>query len=548
MSTDTQIDDYPKADAGNASESGPGPKMRQPYRVPDGVVRSGAPLPIPPGRREEKYCYVGRRMWILTLGSMISFPALVISQVAFIHLSPRLMLIMPFVAFTIFYYLVSLSVNAFSKEFDLDKHIALVAGWQPEKYPSVDVMLPVCGEPLEILHNTWRYVEAMLAHYPGEGRAYVLDDSGKPEVVALAAEFGFFCGTRENRGWFKKAGNLHYGLAQSSGEFALILDADFVPRYDMLDETLPYFIEDPKLGILQTPQFFRVIPGQTWVERGAGAVQELFYRVVQVSRQSRGGAICVGTNAMYRRAALDENGGTTLIEHSEDVHTGFDLRRLGWSLRYIPIALAAGICPEEIEPFYSQQYRWCSGSMSLLGSSKFWKMKMRPVTRLCYISGFFYYIHTALSTFFAPLIPIILCAFLPDHVKIVNYLLILPSLLYTMVIFPLWHRSPYRLSAWAVKMVYAWAHFFAIWDIFRGTPMGWQPTGAVIKKRKTRRLWTGVAIWGGGTALAWMGLAAYRMWTMNAPDFTLVFLTGVFYTLVVGRVLTVKLGKEERAR
>ena len=56
-------------------------------------------------------------------------------------------------------------------------------------------------------------------------------------------------------------------------------------------------------------------------------------------------AICVGSNAVYRRAALDSNGGTTLIEHSEDVHTGFDLRRNGWPLRYIPVNLATGLCP-----------------------------------------------------------------------------------------------------------------------------------------------------------------------------------------------------------
>ena len=79
------------------------------------------------------------------------------------------------------------------------------------------------------------------------------------------------------------------------------------------------------------------------MERGAGAVQELFYRVVQVFRDRLGGAICVGSCGLYRRAALDSTGGTTLIEHSEDVHTGLDLYRQGWNLRYLPIALATGI-------------------------------------------------------------------------------------------------------------------------------------------------------------------------------------------------------------
>ncbi|MFD0329590.1 glycosyltransferase family 2 protein [Streptacidiphilus monticola] len=113
---------------------------------------------------------------------------------------------------------------------------------------------------------------------------------------------------------------------------------------------LPYLERDPRLGIVQSPQFFRILDAQNWVERGAGAVQELFYRSVQVSRQRSDGAICVGSCAVYRRAALEENGGTTLIEHSEDVHTGFDLRRLGWDLRYVPVALSTGVCPDSVGP------------------------------------------------------------------------------------------------------------------------------------------------------------------------------------------------------
>ena len=92
----------------------------------------------------------------------------------------------------------------------------------------------------------------------------------------------------------------------------------------------------PDTGIVQTPQFFRVDDDQTWVERGAGAVQELFYRSIQTARADKGGAICVGSCAIYRRAALADNPGMTLAEHSEDVRTGFDLNRLGWKLRYLP--------------------------------------------------------------------------------------------------------------------------------------------------------------------------------------------------------------------
>ena len=100
---------------------------------------------------------------------------------------------------------------------------------------------------------------------------------------------------------------------------------------------LPYFAADRSLGIVQSPQYFHTEGRMSWVQRGAGTVQELFYRLVQVSRDRHDGAICVGSCAIYRRTALASNGGTTLIGHSEDVHTGFDLRRAGWGLRYFPV-------------------------------------------------------------------------------------------------------------------------------------------------------------------------------------------------------------------
>ncbi|MEV4948106.1 glycosyltransferase family 2 protein [Streptomyces sp. NPDC053755] len=444
----------------------------------------------------------------------------------------------PLLTFTVVYYLVSLRVNAFTRDFDLARHRRLVRSWRPAAHPSVDVFLPVCGEPIEVLHNTWTHVRALADRYPGVCVPYVLDDSAAPELRAMAADFGFRYGSRPERGWFKKAGNLHFGFGQSDGTYILVLDADFAPRADLLDELLPYLETDGRTAIVQSPQYFRVLDAQNWIERGAGAVQELFYRAVQVSRQGRDGAICVGSCAVYRRAALAENGGTTLIEHSEDVHTGFDLRCLGWDLRYVPVALSAGVCPDTAGAFFNQQYRWCAGSMSLLGSLKFWQAKLTFGSRLCYLSGFFYYLHTALFTFAAPLVPIVLLLAFPDKPRVEFLWLVLPSIVYTTVVFPLWHRVPYRLEAWAVRMMYGWAHVFAIWDCLAGRRRGWQATGSSQARGDgTGRFRAGLWLWGGGTAVVWVTAAVWRTLTLDAYDFALLLSSGLFYALIVGRAL-----------
>ena len=502
-------------------------------------------LPSPPDD-QEKHLYIDRRMAVLLVSSLISVSCLTISQLHLIELNPWLWFLMPFLIFTLTYYLISFRVNLPSRNFDLRTHLAVVASWVPLVHPSVDVWLPVCGEDPAVLANTWRHVSLLQAAYPGPLNVYVLDDGDSSEAAELAALHDFHYLVRPNRGWFKKAGNLRHGYENSRGDFIIIFDADFCPRSDFLAETLPYMEADPELGIVQTPQYFRQNPRQTWMERGAGAVQELFYRAIQVSRDQLDGAICVGSCALYRRAALDTTGGTTLIEHSEDVHTGFDLRRAGWGLKYLPIPLAAGICPAGPDSFLTQQYRWCAGSMSLLSSSKFWQTKMRTGTRCCYLSGFCYYLHTAMATFMLPVIPILMLTFLPDQVQLHNYLWIAPSAAYSLVIFPLWNYGKYGPSSLMTKCLYGWAHVFAIFDIARRKRMGWMTTGAAKTQRPTRRIWRSIAIWGLLSGGLWLALSFYRMATMRPSNFVFLTALGVLYVVTcVAMPLTAKV-KEDR--
>ena len=497
-----------------------------------------APVPLPP-TDAEKYVYDKRRLPVLMIASLVSFSCLLASQTLLLRSTPAMLFLAPAVGFTIIYYLVSVAVNIFTRGFSFQEHDRVVRAWRPEHFPSVDVFLPVCGEPAHVLQNTWANVRDMARAYPGTVYVHVLDDSPEPTLRRMAMAFRFDYVRRENRGWFKKAGNLRNAFERTNGDFILILDADFAPRPDMINEMLPYFDTEPDVGIVQSPQFFRVHGGQGWVERGAGSVQELFYRSVQVSRQHHGAAICVGSCAIYRREGLNSIGGTALIEHSEDVHTGFELKRAGWKLRYIPVALAAGLCPSDVNSFFTQQYRWCAGSMSLLSSAKFWKTKLAIRARLSYISGFMYYVHTALFTLLAPLIPIALLYVFPDRISLANYVLIVPSILYNMIIFPVWHRSPYRLDGWTVKMIYGWSHAFAILDILGGHRVGWQPTGGTGKKNKTRRLWIAMSVWTAGTAVLWVGGAAYHMLHTNVLRYAAAFLTGMFFLTVVAQALLV---------
>jgi cellulose synthase (UDP-forming) len=180
------------------------------------------------------------------------------------------------------------------------------------------------------------------------------------------------------------------------------------------------------------------------------------------------------------------------------------------------------------------------GSMSLLSSAKFWQTNLRLRQRFCYMSGISYYIETAMLVIFAPLIPLTMVYVFPENVRLLNYVLLVPAVVYAYVVFPLWHRCRYRFEAWSVKMVYGWAHLFAIVDKVRGKPMGWSATlgrRSSDKQARYQALRVGVVLWGGGTALAWLVGAAVHLGGTDPLAWIPMLAFAAVYTASVARIM-----------
>lgn len=433
-------------------------------------------LPVPPNS-SEKFTYDEKKQLWPIFWQILSSIGITYSFLMFSKNNLATSLFYIPTAFFILFALVSLlTIIPAIGEWDFELHADRVGLFrQSTNLPSVDIFLPSAGEDLLVLENTYKWISEL--NWPVEKlEIYVLDDSDRLEVAVLAERFGFNYLVRPNRGYLKKAGNLLYAFRQSSGDLIAIFDADFVPAADYLYEMGNYF-EDPSIGIVQSPQFFDTDSTMNWIQRTAGSVQELFYRSIQVARSKIGSPICCGTSALYRRTALIEAGGFVQIEHSEDVYTGIALRRQGFRTIYIPTVLTKGLCPDGAKAFFNQQYRWCAGSMTLLRDKDFWSVKMSFLQRLCYISGFMYFLFTALWIFMGFVPVIVMIFFLPQEVRLSNYIPLIPSMIYAWIIQPNWHRTKYGFEVQSIRVLTAYAHFFAIKDIFFGKLQGWIPTG-----------------------------------------------------------------------
>ena len=386
-----------------------------------------------------------------------------------------------FIGYFTIYHVVSFTLNLFYRQFDLQAHEYLKNNYwanQDNHNYKIDVFLPICGESLEVLNNTWQHVAKLDYEHL---TVYVLDDS-KEEVTEhkkLAEQYGFIHLQRPNRGWMKKAGNLRYGYERSHGDFIVIFDADFAPRRDFIRELLPH-MSDPKNAIIQSPQFFNAtkeLHQRSPLEYGAAQTQEAFYRFIQVSRDRFGAPICCGSNAIYRRAALAEIGGTALIEHSEDAHTGFALTKKGWRVKYVPLILALGLCPDNAHAYFHQQHRWCFGSLSLLGTKEFWQAKIPWTIKWCYTVGLLFYLHHPFAILFS--FQIFWSLFMYNaNVSLASSIIYLPSMIWGFVYMLAFPIQRFRWGCFYATFVQLYSYSHAVISSLLKGAVGWIPTNS----------------------------------------------------------------------
>ena len=274
------------------------------------------------------------------------------------------------------------AINVIKKQ---DREVARTVPMYVHHKPiSVDVFIPVYGEPLDEIRNTAKAARDIY----GLHETYILDDGASDDVQAMAKKIGVQYIRRpihENA----KAGNINYALANTTGDFFLILDADFVADPTILYETIPFF-ENDKLAFVQTPQFY---DNQTnFVSTAANFMQNVFYSLIQSGKNRFNAAFCVGTNVVFRRSAVMSIGGMHAQSKSEDIWTSLRLHEKGYDSTYIPNVLSVGKTPETLMAYSKQQLRWATGSFEIFLRSN--PLLMRRLTvdqRLQYFATTSYY-------------------------------------------------------------------------------------------------------------------------------------------------------------
>ena len=257
----------------------------------------------------------------------------------------------------------------------------------PGSLPRVAVLVPSCGEPLEVVERCLR--GCLDLDYPNF-EVWLLDDGARPELERLGAQLGCRYQARPQR-IHAKAGNLNAALPQLQAELLAVFDADVVPSRTFLNRTVGPF-RDPLVGFVQTPQTYMnadPVIRNLRLERWLLPDEESFYRWIQPNRQRLGAVVCAGTSFVMRLSSVRQVGGFETQTASEDLATGIRLVAAGYRGLYLPEKLSAGLAPFSLEAMARQRSRWASGTIQTLrtGANPLTIAGLTPIQRLAYGEG-----------------------------------------------------------------------------------------------------------------------------------------------------------------
>jgi hyaluronan synthase/N-acetylglucosaminyltransferase len=239
--------------------------------------------------------------------------------------------------------------------------------WEPETWPSVDVVIAAYNEEERSLDACFQSLVDQ--DYEGELRVYVVDDCS-PNREELADVYGRYAALpgwhvllpEKNRGK-RHAQDAAFGLC--SGEVVVTIDSDTIVSPDGVRE-LVRALDDPGVGAVtgdvgvtnfRTNILTRLIGMRYWVAFNQERAAQSRFRTV---------LCCSGPLAAYRRAVLDlvwrdyttQTFRGVACTYGDDRHLTNLVLAAGYDTLFVPFAQAITNAPEDIPSYVRQQLRW----------------------------------------------------------------------------------------------------------------------------------------------------------------------------------------------
>jgi cellulose synthase/poly-beta-1,6-N-acetylglucosamine synthase-like glycosyltransferase len=231
--------------------------------------------------------------------------------------------------------------------------------------PLVTVQLPIFNEKYVVE----RLIDNIIAlDYPKDRlEIQVLDDStdNTLEISKRKVEeyqklgYQIVLVHRKDRSGYK-AGALKEGMKTAKGDYIAIFDADFLPRPEFLQKTIPHF-NDPMVGVVQT-RWEHINQNYSLITQLQAFQLNVHFTVEQSGREAGKYMLQFnGTGGIWRKSTISDAGGWEADTLTEDLDLSYRAQLKGWTIKYLENLGSPAELPAEMNGLKSQQHRWMKG-------------------------------------------------------------------------------------------------------------------------------------------------------------------------------------------
>lgn len=237
--------------------------------------------------------------------------------------------------------------------------------------PRVTVQLPIYNEQFVVR----RLIEsAIKLDYPNDKLQIQVVDDSSDETTRIASALvdrhqssgvDISLIHRNHRHGFK-AGALEDALDRASGDFIAVFDADFQPNEDFLLQTIPHFIAEPDLGMVQARWGHLNSGASSLTAAQAIAMDKHFAMEQTVRHRADLFPKFNGSAGVWRRQCIIDSGGWQADTVCEDLCLSTRAILGGWQFRFLNDVVAPAELPATVSAYKNQQARWAKGSTQCL--------------------------------------------------------------------------------------------------------------------------------------------------------------------------------------
>lgn len=241
-----------------------------------------------------------------------------------------------------------------------------------EEYPMVSIMVPAHNESI-VIRKT---VLALLNFdYPKDKYEIIVindnsTDNSADVLKGIQEKYPnrklIVINTDNKVGGKGKSNALNIALSVAMGSVIAIYDADNTPAPNALRILVENLMADDKLGAVIGK--FRTRNRNASLLTRFVNIETLAYQCMNQAGRYYFFKLCTipGTNFVIRRSIINKMGGWDTKALSEDTEISFRLYRMGYYIKFMPLAVTWEQEPQKLKQWFKQRTRWAKGNLYVL--------------------------------------------------------------------------------------------------------------------------------------------------------------------------------------